>query len=328
MSLSPNAAPVEVLPGCWRLALPDPYPPGVVCVWLLEDGRRRWLVDAGPPGDGPRRALDRGLAAVGVRTEELDGVLLSHAHLDHVGGLRGWRPGHLALHAEAAGALEDGGSESGGGGEAGTDRLLRRMGVPEDRVARFRPYREPRDPELARGLRPTLRLEGESGELPVDTEWRWIRVRGHAPGHLLLFHPARRQMLAFDQFMGRLKTPLELGDPRGDPWGDYLASLDRAEGLEPDVLHSSHTPPLRPAAPWLRRRRRTLERQLRRVAAAVDAGARTAWEVADRVYPGGSGRGVGRRALLLREVLAALRHLAASGRARRERRDGVERYLA
>lgn len=327
MTLSPGSPPEEILPGCRRLALPDPFPPGVVCVFLLEDGERRWLADAGPPGEEPRRALDRGLASTGTGREALDGVLLSHVHLDHIGGLRGWTPSRLTLHAAAGRALQDGAPDAGEDARR-SEALLRRMGVPEARLPRYREYREPRDRALARSLAPDRRLEGDAGELPEPGGWRWLRVSGHAPGHLLLFHPESRHLLAFDQFMGRLKTPLALSDPTADPWGDYLASLDRAEALQPEVLHPSHVGPIRPAVPWLRRRRSTLERQLGRVGEAVAEGAATAWDVTGRIYPGEEDRGAGRQALLLREVLAALRHLAAAGRARRETVEGVERYSA
>lgn len=327
MTVSPEAPPEEILPGCHRIALPDPFPPGVVCVFLLQDGDRRWLADAGPPGEAPGRALDRALASLGTGRQALDGVLLSHVHLDHIGGLQGWTPDRLTLHAAAARALEDGGAN----GEADARRseaLLRRMGVPDARLPRYREYREPRDRTLARSLAPDRLLEGHAGELPEPGGWRWLRVSGHAPGHLLLFHTERRHLLSFDQFMGRLKTPLALTDADADPWGGYLASLDRAEELEPEVLHPSHGGPIRPAVPWLRRRRSTLERQLERVGEAVAEGAATAWETTGRVYPGPEDRGAGRQALLLREVLAALRHLAAAGRARRETAEGVERYRA
>lgn len=327
MTLDPDAPPEEILPGCWRLTLPDPFPPGVVCVFLLDGPAGPWLADAGPPGDGPRRALDRGLRALGSGREALAGLLVSHVHLDHIGGLRGWRPPHLTVHAETARTL-DGRRTGDGDGAARSEALLRRMGVPEERLDRYREYREPRDPGLARELRPDRRLEGDEGELPRPEGWRWIRSGGHAPGHLLLFHPESRHLLAFDQFMGKLKTPLELEDPAADPWGEYLASLDRVESLEPEVLHPSHVGSIRPAVPWLRRRRRTLERQLERVADALGGGAGTAWEAADRLYPGEDERRPGRQALLLREVLAALRHLAATGRARRERVERAERYYA
>jgi phosphoribosyl 1,2-cyclic phosphodiesterase len=50
---------------------------------LLETARTRLLVDVGLS----RRETLRRLAAVGVAPEQLDGILISHEHTDHAGGL-------------------------------------------------------------------------------------------------------------------------------------------------------------------------------------------------------------------------------------------------
>jgi glyoxylase-like metal-dependent hydrolase (beta-lactamase superfamily II) len=65
-------------------------------VLLIEDGRRRWLVDTGAGtkedakfrdlyGLAPKNAEDL-LAPAGVRPEEIDVVVNSHLHFDHAGG--------------------------------------------------------------------------------------------------------------------------------------------------------------------------------------------------------------------------------------------------
>ena len=58
---------------------------------LLETQRTRLLIDAGL---GRKETLRR-LAAMGARPERLDGILISHEHTDHIGGLpqvlRQWR---------------------------------------------------------------------------------------------------------------------------------------------------------------------------------------------------------------------------------------------
>lgn len=318
--LQPGAPPERVAPGCWRIVLPDPYPPGAVAVWLLETPRGHLLLDAGPPGEEAGAALAAGLEELGLAPDELAGVLLSHHHLDHVGGLAVRRPGPIVAHAATARRLARGGGERPDRAEA----LLRRAGVPGEARTRLGRYREPGAPDALAGLRVDRRLEGEEGGLEEAPGWRWHRVRGHAPGHLLLHRPDDGVMLAFDQFMERLKTPLALDDADADPWGDYLRSLRLAADLEPAVLLPAHTGGLRPAVPWLARRRRAMERSLERIAGAVEAGSETAWAAAERIYSGDPGPA--REALLVRETLAGLRRLAAVGTARRRIADGVERY--
>lgn len=57
--------------------------------WLIRDGRHTVLVDAGPAGTvSPTTGrLPQALAALGVRPEQVDAVIATHLHVDHVAGL-------------------------------------------------------------------------------------------------------------------------------------------------------------------------------------------------------------------------------------------------
>ncbi len=56
--------------------------------YLVEDGERRILIDAGPAGSiGQTGALPRALDAIGVPLDRIDAVIVTHMHQDHMGGL-------------------------------------------------------------------------------------------------------------------------------------------------------------------------------------------------------------------------------------------------
>jgi glyoxylase-like metal-dependent hydrolase (beta-lactamase superfamily II) len=56
--------------------------------YLIEDGDRKILIDAGPAGSiGQTGALPQALAALGVRRDQIDAVIVTHMHQDHMGGL-------------------------------------------------------------------------------------------------------------------------------------------------------------------------------------------------------------------------------------------------
>jgi glyoxylase-like metal-dependent hydrolase (beta-lactamase superfamily II) len=68
---------VEIAPGIHRLSR------GVVNFYLIYQGGKVILVDAGTPGDWG--LLTAALSRLGCRLSDLEAVLLTHAHPDHVG---------------------------------------------------------------------------------------------------------------------------------------------------------------------------------------------------------------------------------------------------
>lgn len=56
--------------------------------YLVEDGERRILIDAGAAGSiGQTGQLPLALAALGLKPSQIDAVIVTHMHQDHMGGL-------------------------------------------------------------------------------------------------------------------------------------------------------------------------------------------------------------------------------------------------
>jgi len=271
--------------GCRRAVVPSPWLPHSVAVFLIESAGD-WLVDAGAGGVESVEALREALGGTLGPGREPDGVILTHSHLDHAGGLGALGPALVIAHQDTFAAFEA-------------------------------------DERTPAGL-PFSTVQGASGPVPGIPNWEWVLGEGHAPGHLLLWQPESGTLLGGDQFLHGLKTPLRIADPAEDSFGAYLDTLDRVAALRPAIVLTSHTNPIAEPAAWLDRERRRLTRQLDRTRKAVRDGARTALEVTDRTY--GSIPGPGARQLLLREKLAALRHLASEGEIRRHLVDGQETF--
>ena len=76
----------RVLPGAWRLRLPLPWP-GVphVNAWALSAGDGIVLVDTGIHEQDALAELERTLAQIGRRLEDVQLLVCTHAHSDHYG---------------------------------------------------------------------------------------------------------------------------------------------------------------------------------------------------------------------------------------------------
>jgi len=56
--------------------------------YLIEDGEYRILIDTGPAGSlGQSGQLPQALAALGLSQDQIDAVIVTHMHQDHIGGL-------------------------------------------------------------------------------------------------------------------------------------------------------------------------------------------------------------------------------------------------
>ncbi len=56
--------------------------------YLIDDGERRILIDAGAAGSiGQTGKLPQALGALGLQLDQIDAVIVTHMHQDHMGGL-------------------------------------------------------------------------------------------------------------------------------------------------------------------------------------------------------------------------------------------------
>jgi glyoxylase-like metal-dependent hydrolase (beta-lactamase superfamily II) len=198
------------------------------------------------------------------------------------------------------------------------------MGVAEETIRELAPGGEPVHGTPFADTHVAHSLSGSIGELPESDGWQWLLAEGHAPGHLMLFDPATRTLLAGDQFLRIWKTPLIISDPDFDSLGAYLGSIRMSRELDPIRICSSHMKTMDNPVEWLEDAEASINRRLARVAEAMQSGAHTAEEVLVTLYP--KARQGPLRIVFLRELLAMLRHLVVQGVALRTVEEGVERF--
>ena len=70
--------------GIHALPIPTPFAVGRINAYLIDDDPLT-LVDSGPNSGRALDELERGLRALGHRTEDLGLLVVSHQHMDHLG---------------------------------------------------------------------------------------------------------------------------------------------------------------------------------------------------------------------------------------------------
>jgi glyoxylase-like metal-dependent hydrolase (beta-lactamase superfamily II) len=320
----------RILPGIWRLKLPCPWP-GVPHgnAWVMQRGAGVVLFDTGVGGRGRLRMLDIALAQAGFGVENVKLVVCTHAHSDHYGlaasiceetGCELWmhpKWEHIRLQADDPQAALEGRLEVG-----------RMSGVPIVALDRYRQDRSDKPEDLIDGIRAPDRelVPGVEVETDVGT-WAVVETPGHAPSHVCLHQPERRLLVSGDHLLGRTALFFDYGHT-ADPFGEYLASLDRIEPLAVDLCLPGHGKPFRDPEAKIADVRRQAGELLGQVRAQFADGAEpTAFEVVEGI--------IGRENLspitggfMLQIVLACLDHLAALGEARRVPDSDPQRWRA
>lgn len=127
---------------------------------------------------------------------------------------------------------------------------------------------------------PTMVGEGDRFEWGEDVA-ECIFTPGHAPGHLALYLPRERSLLAGDMIssLSSVIIPADNGD-----LGHFLASLERLRALDANLIVPSHGPPYGAGSdPFGIALQHRVKRQ-EQVLAALSSGASTVDEVTSLVY--------------------------------------------
>jgi glyoxylase-like metal-dependent hydrolase (beta-lactamase superfamily II) len=232
----------QVSPTDWVIPLRSPTLPPAKHTNLVVLGEPGLIID---PAATMRNEQQRGIDM--IRTQKRQGIthqaiFLTHHHHDHIGAAQRFAQ-DLSLPIWA---------------HETTAQLLG-----------FQIHRTFADDEV---------LPTATGE---DSGWIALHTPGHAPGHLCLWNPQSRQLVAGDMVAG---VGTILIDPEDGDMGLYLESLERLADLKPRFIYPAHGPVISEAEGWLRFYiQHRLERE-EKVLNAMGKDACTADDLLGRVY--------------------------------------------
>jgi glyoxylase-like metal-dependent hydrolase (beta-lactamase superfamily II) len=306
--------------GIHRLAIPTPFLVGRVNCYLILD-EPLTLVDTGPNSGTSLDELEQALAAFGVRVEDLERVVLTHQHMDHVGLVHiiARRSGaEVAAFAPLRAWLADYSAQAAADDQF-AQAVMRRHGVPEDlsivlaaMSAAFRSYGS-----VAQVTRPLV--EGDMLQFR-DRRWEVLHRPGHSPSDTVFWDAGRAMLLAGDHLLGHISSnpliarPLGGGDPdhRPRPLLDYLASLRRTREMPVELTLPGHGEPVGEHTGLIDERMRMTDRRAGKILRLLaDAGEPlSAHQLAVQMW---GNVAVSQAFLTLSEVLGHLDILSAQG---------------
>jgi glyoxylase-like metal-dependent hydrolase (beta-lactamase superfamily II) len=317
--------------GIHRLAIPTPFAVGRVNVYLIED-EPLTLVDAGPNSGTSFDELQRGIAGLGHQLEEIEVVILTHQHIDHLGlvSLVAAHSGAEVAAIDVAVPFVENFSEEAQADDDFARETMLRHGIPEDVVSALtsvsRAFR-------AWGARAEVTRVLRDGE-EMRFRDRILQVH-HRPGHSptdTIFHDGdRRILIAADHLLGHISSnplitrPPEGSDERPQALVTYLDSLRKTREMDVELVLPGHGDPVTDHRGLIDERFALHRRRADKIHGLVAERPRTAYEIAQTLW---GNIAVTQAYLTLSEVLGHVDLLLNDGRVRETRGEGLSLFEA
>ncbi len=332
MTLTPGEALEQAaLAGIHCLRIPTPFAVGRVNCYLIED-EPLTLVDTGPNSGKALDELESQLAEHGHSIDELELLIVTHQHIDHLGLAEivvqrsGAQVAALGAAAERlANFDEDAEAEDG----FAIDLMLRN-GIPEEVTVALR--------SVSRSFRGwgshvTVTHPLEDGqELPFrDRTLQAIHRPGHSPSDTIFWDEERRILIAADHLIAHISSnplisrSLDGSDERPQALVTYIESMRKTREMPAEIVLSGHGEPIVDHVALIDDRIAKHDRRKEKIYKLIAERPRNAYEIAQAIW---GNVAVTQAFLTLSEVIGHADLLVNEGRVREVDGGEVVRYEA
>ena len=317
--------------GIHQLRIPTPFAVGRVNCYLIED-EPLTLVDTGPNSGKALDELTSQLGALGHGIEELELVILTHQHIDHLGLVEiiaGHSGAEVAAIDVAVERLANFGQDAEREDAFGAELMLRH-GIPENVVyalqAVSRSFR-------GWGAHAHVTRPLHDGEVMQfrDRSLKVLHRPGHSPSDTIFWDEERRILLAADHLIAHISSnplisrPLDGSAERTKALAVYLESMRRTRELPAEVVLSGHGDPITDHVALIDDRLAKHERRKEKIFRLIEADPRSAYDLAQAIW---GNVAVTQAFLTLSEILGHVDLLLDEGRVIEEVSDEIVFFRA
>ncbi|MDX6633136.1 MAG: hypothetical protein QOG09_1222 [Solirubrobacterales bacterium] len=317
--------------GIHCLQIPTPFMVGRVNCYLLEDDPLT-LIDTGPNSGKALDEMQRQLAERGHSIDDIELIVITHQHIDHL-GLVDIIASHSGAEVAALAAVVPFVENYGDDAEREDQfaaALMLRHGIPEDMVYALQ--------NVSRSFRGwgakakvTRPLEdGETLELR-DRRLEVLHRPGHSPSDTVFWDEQRKILIAADHLIGHISSnplitrPLDGSDERPQALVTYIDSLRKTREMPAEIVLSGHGEPVTNHAELIDERFRLHDRRAEKIHGLIAEAPRTGYEIAQALW---GNVAVTQAFLTMSEVVGHVDLLINDGRVREVADGEVVRYEA
>jgi glyoxylase-like metal-dependent hydrolase (beta-lactamase superfamily II) len=317
--------------GIHLLRVPTPFAVGRVNCYLIEDDPLT-LVDTGPNSGKALDELERQIDDLGHAISDLELVILTHQHIDHLGLVEiiAERSGAEVAAIDAVVRFVANYAEDAEADDRFAAELMIRNGIPEDVVIALR--------SVSRSFRAWGAHANVTRPLRDGDELRFagraLEVQhrpGHSPSDTLFWDADRRILIAADHLLAHISSnpllsrPLDGSDRRRRALLDYLASLARTRELPAEIVLTGHGDPVTDHRRLIDERFDHHRGRAEKIRGLIADRPLSAYEIAQELW---GNVAVTQAFLTLSEVIGHLDLLIDDGRARKVDDGEVVRFAA
>jgi glyoxylase-like metal-dependent hydrolase (beta-lactamase superfamily II) len=291
MTFTPEQALEQAaLAGVHCLRIPTPFAVGRVNCYLIED-EPLTLVDTGPNSGKALDELESQLAEHGYSIDELELLIVTHQHIDHLGLAEivvqrsGAKVAALGIAAERlANFDEDAEAE-----DRFAIELMLRNGIPEEVTVALR--------SVSRSFRGwgshvTVTHPLEDGQLlPFrDRTLQAIHRPGHSPSDTVFWDEERKILIAADHLISHISSnplltkPLDGSDQRPQALVTYIESMRKTREMPAEIVLSGHGEPIVDHVALIDERIAKHDRRKEKIYKLIDEQPRNAYEIAQAIW--------------------------------------------
>jgi glyoxylase-like metal-dependent hydrolase (beta-lactamase superfamily II) len=311
--------------GIHRLAIPTPFLVGRVNCYLIED-EPLTLIDTGPNSGKSLDELEQALDAQDRAVEDIELIVVTHQHMDHVGLLEilARRSGAEIAALQMLGPYLADFKRSATEDDDFAQGVMRRHGIPAELAtvlgavgAAFRAFGSGGtvSRELSDGDRLALR----------DRELLVLHRPGHSPSDTVFFDERRRILIGGDHLLPHISSNALVARDHPHPLLTYMDSMRSTRELPADLVLPGHGDPITDHRSLIDERLRMHERRAHKLLRLLSDGPLSAYELALEMW---GNVAVTQAFLTISEVLGHMDLLVRDGLASELERDGVVRFSA
>jgi glyoxylase-like metal-dependent hydrolase (beta-lactamase superfamily II) len=268
----------EILPNLYRIEIPLPKNPlRALNSYAIKSPERNLIIDTGWNQQECMDAMQAGLKELGIDVGKTD-FFITHLHTDHLGLVSSLVTDTSTIYFNQP---EGDRIKSG----IVLDDLMdfaRLNGFPEKELQRI-PHAHPGFKFRSKGpLRFHYLKEGDSLRIS-DYVFHCVETPGHSKGHMCLYEPSQKILVAGDHILGDITPTISLWSDEWDPLKEYLESLDKVYQLDIKLVLPGHREVFRNPKDRIQELKNHHQKRLDEIIAILGKGGKNAFQVASRM---------------------------------------------